>query len=402
MRRRGARRGRPGFEERRWHDGVGGWVANAAGVAGDPRPTAPLTAVAVATGADAYRGEGADGRGVDVALIDSGVARVPGLAGAVVDGPDLTPEAGTAAAFRDGFGHGTHLAGIMAGPVGLAPGARVVSVKVADRRGTTDLRSVVAGIDWVVRNRDTGGRAIRVLNLSLAADAFAGEQPDPLGAALERAWRAGIVVVVAAGNGGADAPGLDHPATEPFVLAVGASVGSRTGDRRDDAVAPFSSRGDDRRVPDLVAPGTSLVSLRAPGSDTDRRSPSARVGTTGFRGSGTSQAAAVVSGAAALVLSRSPGLAPDQVKALLTATATPLAGTDRRAQGAGVLDLRRAATTAPPAALSPLGPAPAPVLPATAEHLDLAVGWSGNRWSADRWSGNRWSGNRWSSASWGS
>jgi len=365
-----------------------------------PRPATPLASVAVTTGVAALRDAGADGRGVDVALVDTGVARVSGLAAAVVDGPDLTPEAATAAAGRDGFGHGTHLAGIIAGPDGLAPGARVVSVKVADRRGATDLRSVVAGIDWVVRNRSTGGRDIRVVNLSLGAEVPTPGASDPLAAAVERAWQAGIVVVVAAGNGGTGASGLDHPATDPFVVAVGASDSRGTADPADDRVARFSSRGDGQRAPDLVAPGTSIVSLRAPGSSADRRAPTARVGTAGFRGTGTSQAAAVVSAAAALVLSASPGLTPDQVKAVLTGSATPLPGAGHRAQGAGLLDLRRAAPREVPAVVQRW--APAPTAAAAAQRLAIAADWAGNRWAGNRWAGNRWAGNRWAGNRWSS
>jgi serine protease AprX len=370
-------------------------AATPAGAA--PRPAHPVTrlstvsTVAATVGTDAYLAAGSDGRGVDVALVDTGVADAPGLGSAVVRRADLTAEAATRAAGLDGFGHGTHLAGIVAG---LAPGAGVVSVKVADHRGATDLRTLVAGVDWVIRHRSTGGRNIRVLNLSLGVAATDGDLA-PLGAAVERAWRAGIVVVVAAGNGGRAAAGLDRPATEPFVLAVGASDSRGTADRSDDAVASFSSRGDARRVPDLVAPGTSVVSLRAPGSEADRRAPAARVGRSGFRGTGTSQSAAVASAAAALVLSRSPELTPDQVKAVLTGSAIPLPDAGRRAQGGGALDLWRALRTPAPAAAAP-DPSSA-AAPATTRD---AVIWSGNRWSGNRWSGNRWSGNRWSSASW--
>jgi serine protease AprX len=373
-------------------------VAVATPVAAAPRaPHAPTTlgSVAASIGTAAFRNGGADGRGVDVALVDTGVARVPVLAGAVVDGADLTSDA----TGRDGFGHGTHLAGIITGGAGLAPGARVVSVKVADRNGATDLRTVVAGIDWVVRNRTTGGRNIRVLNLSLGTDGLPAGAADPLAAAVERAWQAGIVVVVAAGNDGAGAAGLDRPATDPFVVAVGASDSRGTAGRADDVVASFSSRGDAHRAPDVVAPGTSVVSARAPGSAADHAAPAARLGVDGFRGSGTSQAAAVVSAAAALVLSRTPGLTPDQVKAVLTASATPLPGAGHRVQGAGLVDLRRAATTPVPAP-AVRHPSPAPSL-TSRDELSVAADWSGNRWRGNRWRGNRWRGNRWSSASWG-
>jgi serine protease AprX len=351
-----------------------------------------LESVAVTTGATAYRNSGADGRGIDVALVDTGVARVPALAGRVVDGVDLTADAGTGAAGRDREGHGTHLAGIIAG---VAPGARVVSVKVS-RKDDADTATLVAGIDWVVLHRHDGGRNIRVLNLSVGNDDRSGGTENPLNAAVERAWRAGIVVVTAAGNDGVRAAGLGSPASDPYVLAVAASDSRGTANPGDDVVAGFSSRGNVWRTPDLVAPGTSVLSVRAPGSGIDREHPSGRMGTGGFLGSGTSQSAAVVSGAVALVLSRATELAPDQVKGLLTTTAAPMRGVDVRAQGAGLLDLRAAFATRPPSTPQRWDAAGAP----TADGSSYR--WSGNRWRGNRWRGNRWRGNRWSSASWGS
>ena len=166
---------------------------------------------------------GLTGRGVDVALVDSGVADVPGLAGHVVAGPDLSLEAGTYAQDVDGFGHGTHLAGIIGGKapglLGVAPAARIVSVKVADRFGNADVSQVIAGIDWVVENAHTDGRDIRILNLAFGTDSRQDYVLDPLAYAAEVAWRSGIVVVVSAGNDGRLSAGLSDPASDPFVLA---------------------------------------------------------------------------------------------------------------------------------------------------------------------------------------
>ncbi len=171
-------------------------------------------------GADRLDPRAEGGAGIDVAIVDSGISPVPGLAGYVLDGPDFSSEAGDRAfAHLDAFGHGTHMAGIVAGRdasglgSGVAPGARVVNVKVADHAGATSLVRLLAGIDWVVRNAQRDGRNIRVLNLAFGTDSDGTYQNDPLALAVEQAWKRGIVVVVAAGNGG---PGDDR-ARQPGV-----------------------------------------------------------------------------------------------------------------------------------------------------------------------------------------
>jgi serine protease AprX len=357
--------------------------------------------------------DGLTGQGVDVALIDSGVAPVEGLTlpGKVVHGPDLSFEAqDDTLRTLDTYGHGTHLAGIIAGRdadaptdgryggehdrfLGIAPGARVVSLKVADASGATDVSQVIAAIDWVVQHRRDPGMNIRVLNLAFGTDSARPYADDPLAHAVEVAWRKGIVVVVAAGNDGTSLGRLRDPAYHPAVLAVGADVTQGTPSVDDDTIPAFSSRGDGVRNPDLVAPGRSLVSLRVPGSGIDEAYPQGRVNTRLFRGSGTSQAAAVASGAVALLLQQRPDLTPDQVKALLTGTAQPVPGADARAQGRGLLSMGRVRGTATPT-----------VGAATPEEEDESAGteetWNGSSWSGSSWSGSSWSGSSWSGSSW--
>ena len=152
---------------------------------------------------------------------------------------------------------------------------------------------------------------------------------------------------MSAGNGGPDTESLDSPAYDPYVVAVGAEDSGDTATLADDGIAPFSSRGSATRSPDVVAPGVAILSTRVPGSLLDEAFPAARIG-DGFRGSGTSQSAAVVSGAAALLVGARPRLEPDQVKALLRATARPLPGTDTSLQGAGVIDVAAAARSNAP------------------------------------------------------
>ncbi|HYO60431.1 MAG TPA: S8 family serine peptidase, partial [Actinomycetota bacterium] len=314
--------------------------------------------------------EGITGKGVDVAMIDSGVVPVQGLTvpGKVVNGPDLSFEAGSDDhRYLDTFGHGTHMAGIIAGRdaavgagkengdhdnfVGVAPDARIVNVKVASHNGATDVSQVIAAIDWVVQHRNSGGLNIRVLNLSFGTDGTQHYTLDPLAYAAEVAWHKGIVVVVAAGNSQFGSPALNNPAYDPYVLAVGASDTKGTFDTNDDVVPDWSARGDGLRNPDLVAPGKSVTSLRAPGSYIDQNHPEGRVNSRLFKGTGTSQAAAVVSGAAALLLQQRPTATPDQIKALMKSTASKMPVADAQAQGSGVLNLKAAAKAPTPAAV---------------------------------------------------
>jgi serine protease AprX len=329
------------------------------------------------TGATAMWEHGYTGEGIDVAVIDSGVVPVNGLRtpGKIVNGPDLSFEAqvctesgcqASPTQYLDTYGHGTHMAGIIAGRddnasaqtymnpdtfIGMAPGARVVSVKVADATGASDVSQVIAAIDWVVQHRKSNGLNIRVLNLSFGTDGVQDYQLDPLTYAAEVAWHSGIVVVVSAGNGGYGTAKLNNPAYDPYLIAVGGADSRGTYDVQDDVVPSWSSTGDGSRNPDLVAPGASVISLRAPGSYLDQAYPGARSGDRLFRGSGTSEAAAVVSGAAALLLDQRPKMTPDQVKALLTGSAQRLPVADARAQGAGILDLENARDARTPRAV---------------------------------------------------
>ena len=327
------------------------------------------------TGAASMWDAGYTGAGVDVALIDSGTVPVDGLrtAGKVVHGPDLSFEGRTCtllgckpgpAATLDTYGHGTHMAGIIAGRddaapgtvdgassgnfVGMAPDARIVSIKIADAQGRTDVSQAIAAIDWVIQHKNANGMNIRVLNMSFGTDGVQSYQLDPLAYAAEQAWHKGIVVVVAAGNAGYGSAKLNNPAYDPYLIAVGGSDGLGTATTDDDVVPSWSSTGDGTRNVDVVAPGQSVVSLRVPNSQLDAAYPAARTGERFFRGTGTSQSAAVVAGAAALLLEQRPGLTPDQVKALLMGSARQLSSADAAAQGAGLIDLAAASATATP------------------------------------------------------
>jgi len=410
-------------------------------------------------GAHAYWNAGYTGQGVGVAVIDSGVTPVDGLTtpGKVVNGPDLSFESQyPSLEYLDTFGHGTHMAGIIAGRdsavtsvsssdtthfLGMAPNAQIVSVKVADAMGQTDVSQVLAAIDWVVQHQNDNGMNIRVLNLSYGTDSNQSYVLDPLAYAAEQAWLHGIVVVVAAGNQGNWSDGLDNPAIDPYVIAVGASNTNNTTSVRNHFPASFTSAGDGTRNPDLSAPGVHVVSLRDPGSFVDDQfGAAASVNDRFFLGSGSSQAAAIVSGAAALLLSQRPGLTPDQVKALLDSHTHSMYGRTSL-KGSGELNLASVLNAATPNAVQTW---PASNGSGTLEasrgshHVVDANGtalsgeqdifgnamntsalaaseanasawnggifngssWSGSSWSGSSWSGGSWSGASWSGSSW--
>jgi subtilisin family serine protease len=398
--------------------------------------------------ADVFWQRGITGRGVDVALIDTGVLPVAGVDGKskLIYGPDISFESQDPDLRHfDTYGHGTHLAGIIAGRdggrreevgrpdrfMGMAPGARLISLKVANRVGAADVSQVIAAIDWVVQHGQKHGLNIRVLNLSFGTDGTQDYRLDPLSFAAEVAWRQGIVVVAAAGNGRTDGDGLNNPAYNPFLLAVGAADGRGTQRTNDDVIMSWSSRGDGVRNPDLVAPGRSVVSLRAYGSHLDELYPTARTGERFFRGSGTSQAAAVVAGAAALIVEQRPDIMPDQLKRLLVTTANQLSDASDRQQGAGMIDLRRAFRATTPDYSQDFEPATGTgsldasrgthhvVSPegdllrgevdifgnawTPEEWAEASAGgwsWSGGDWMGHSWSGHSWSGHSWSGSSW--
>ncbi len=280
---------------------------------------------------------GIDGQGVGVAVLDTGID------GALPDfqGPDgsrvlatavINPNAHTA---TDGLGHGTDVAGIIAGNgnelpasnplkgdyVGVAPGANLVSIKVSDERGNATVLDVIDGLQFAVDHQSDYN--IRVVNMSLDSVTPQSYRTDPLDAAAEAAWMHGIVVVAAAGNRGTDSDAVqDAPANDPYVITVGGADENGTADPSDDSVAPWSSRGttqDGFQKPDVYAPGAHIVSVLAPNSAFSTECLPCQTDGQYIRTSGTSMAAAVVSGLVADVLQAHPTWSPDQVKGALTA-----------------------------------------------------------------------------------
>jgi serine protease AprX len=341
--------------------------------AADTRPGS-LQGIAAITGARASWAAGYRGQGVDVAVVDTGVSPVPGLdaPGKVVNGADVSFDSQQPGmAFLDGYGHGTQLASIIAGNdgaddplnaaggfVGIAPGARIVNVRAGDALGRVDVTQVIAALDWIVANRRSGDLDIRVICLAFGTDSTQSYKLDPLAHAVENAWRHGIVVVTSAGNAGFDAgrssfhgdgrehavetPGLTMPAADPTVIAVGGADPHGTLATADDTAATFTSGGANDRNPDFLAPAVSVEGLRVPGSTVDHLYGATAGDGRYIRGSGTSQAAAVVAGLVADLLSARPALTPDQVKALLGSTANRLPDVSAALQGSGEVNLAAA------------------------------------------------------------
>ena len=298
----------------------------------------------------------ATGNGVGVAVIDTGISGdlpdfVTGGRSRVIASAVTNPCATDA---NDHFGHGTHVAGLIAGnslnnPVrrnlsgrymGVAPRANLISVKVSDDDGGTTVLDVIYGIQFAVDNKDRFN--IRVVNLSLSSTVAESYLTDPLDAAAESAWFAGLVVVGAAGNDGTAADAVSYaPGNDPHIITVGGVDDRGTRSRDDDILAPWSSRGvtqDGFQKPDVLAPGQRLVSALAIGSDFEKLCRRCVVGRAYFRLSGTSMSTAVVSGVAALMLEKRPGLTPNQVKGAMLSTLYNVPGTGASVDALAALD----------------------------------------------------------------
>jgi serine protease AprX len=373
------------------------------------------------------------GKGVGVAVLDTGVSPMPDFAGRLVHGPDLSGE-GT---LVDTYGHGTVMAGAIGGSgadsasldkgkhAGVAPGSTIVAVKVAGRNGAVDVSTVLQAMHWVSAYKDQFN--IRVMNLSWGVPSTQDPKIDPLNYAVQRLWQQGIVVVVAAGNSGPTAGTITKPGDDPLVVTVGAYNDKGTGKLEDDGQVDWTSAGPTAQglvKPDVVAPGRSLTLSRSYGSKVEVNNPKALVSPSYVRGSGSSQAAAVTSGIAALLIAARPSLTPDQVKHLLRTTAVPLSGETANEQGAGRIRLAAALTADP-------GPAYTQTPTATGlgsieksrggynvvtdcggvltdivgeidtrcEPWDPAT-WTGSMWKDDSWTGSMWKGAEWTGSMW--
>ncbi|MEW9671532.1 S8 family peptidase [Ammoniphilus sp. 3BR4] len=309
-----------------------------------------------AVGSDvAQRAGGLTGKGITIAILDTGIFPHPDLRNRIIGFRDFINNRNDVP--YDDHGHGTHVAGCAAGNgrmsrrrihgqprrgfIGTAPRANLVGVKVVNAQGRFNNSDLIAGIQWCLDHRTRF--KIRILNLSLVSDEINERCIDsPLCQAVEAAVKKGLVVTVAAGNRGPNNNTITSPGNSPLAITVGAVDDHNTITQPDDTVANFSSRGptrDGRTKPDIVAPGVNIISLRAPGSTDDVRKPGARVGKWYFTNSGTSMATPIVSGIVAQILQCRRNLAPRQVKTLLKLNAVNL-GLDINKQGNGEVNVR--------------------------------------------------------------
>jgi serine protease AprX len=377
-------------------------------------PHAPSDAFLQQTGATQLAAQGDTGQGVTVAVLDTGIDKLPDFSGRLIGGVDLS---GGDNPFHDGYGHGTFVAGLIAGDgassggeySGEAPGANLVSIKVAGASGVTSLATVISGLQWAVDHQQAYG--IKVLNISLGVQPTGSTVTDPLDQAVEAVWNAGIAVVASAGNAGPFNGTILSPGDDPLVITAGALDDMAQATVGDDTMTGFSSVGptspDGWVKPDLVTSGQSVVSLAAPGSTVYDGYPSARIGPANFAGSGTSFSAAITSGAAALVLADHPGLTPDQLKARLLGTTDPGPVGDPFVDGHGALNAYAAATAGPMnLAQSAAGLTPTPAGTTVSLSPTSAVDtWNANLWSGLSWTpappnGWVWDGILWSGLEW--
>lgn len=323
-------------------------------------------------GADLLHAQDITGRGVTIAVLDSGFWEHNALQRAT-DGKrrvlarydaiaDMTP-----AQMTDESGHGSHMSSIIGNSSatvitgkhtasvsykGVAPDANLIPIKVVDARGNADYLDILRGLQWVLDNHKSYN--IRVLNVSLAATPRFDYWDDPINQAVFKLWQAGITVIAAAGNDGPEYSTIGSPGNNPYVITVGAVTDSWTPmDRSDDYIPDFSSRGPTavgHIKPDIVAPGGHITGLVPPDSTLARESPDYVLPNGDFVSTGSSQAAALVSGIAALLLQVEPSLSNNDIKCMLTRTAEPAINPDGRlayspfVQGQGYASAARALT----------------------------------------------------------
>jgi serine protease AprX len=352
-----------------------------------------------------------------IAIVDSGIdATRPEFAGRIAADVNLTSLPGNSPG--DGRGHGTFVAGIAAGKLaghdGAAPTATIVSIDVMDDQGMARTSDVIRAADWILANKAQYG--IRVANFSLHSSVANSFMYDPLDKAVERLWFNGVVVVAAVGNYGYPdrASGVPFaPGNDPFVITVGASDTGKSVSANDDVAAPWSAYGytlDGFAKPDLAAPGRYMVGPVPVTSTLYAERPDHIVQPGYMELSGTSFAAPVVSGIAALILGRHPGFSPDQVKGALMLGAKPLPKATDLSEGVGEVSASRSVElNNPPSAnealtrfvvSDPVTGAPVFDSASWAEKAKDDASWAEASWDSASWAEASWDSASWAEASW--
>jgi serine protease AprX len=311
------------------------------------RITAQMNTARKSVNADAAQGRGLTGRGIAIGVLDTGVGHCR----------DLTEPKDRILVFKDFIngkskayddnGHGTHVTGIIAGNglvsngkyMGMAPEANIVSAKVLDEEGRGSTAEVLAGLQWLMDQKELYN--IRIINLSVGTPDNG--SADPLVRAVEAAWDAGIIVVAAAGNNGPKSSSVTSPGISRKIITVGASDDNSSVTIWGDNCVNFSGRGPTHECivkPDVLAPGTDIISCLTPDIEIKSDDPEDRKIVAGeyLSLSGTSMSTPIVSGAIALLLQKSPELTPDDVKYMLKKSAHNL-NYPINQQGFGLLDV---------------------------------------------------------------
>jgi serine protease AprX len=371
---------------------------------------------------------GYQGEGVTVAVIDSGIRKEKDFeidpsrnqpSTRILERKSFNPDSTSP---EDLYGHGTHVAGIVGGSgyksdgafAGIAPKINLISLKISDDVGQAYESDTVEALQWVFDHKDEYN--IRVVNLSIQSTVESTYHESGVDLAAEILWFNGVVVVVSAGNKG---PGGNFntihaaPANDPFVITVGASDERNTPERSDDTVTPFTAHGytpDGIWKPEIIAPGQDIISVLSIDGDWRFDYPDRLVqGREYFRLSGTSMAAPMVAGAAALLLQAEPDLTPDQVKHRLIATSDWIGSHH-------YMDVYAALTT-PTSEIANQGVMPHIMLAKMAmiaywasetgegnidwENIDwAAVNWNAVNWNAVNWNAVNWNAVNWNAVNW--
>jgi serine protease AprX len=353
---------------------------------------------------------GSTGDGVGIAVIDTGiqgdlpdfrVSQSDSNSRVIVDAV-VNPKATTAG---DKYGHGTHIAGLIAGNglnrsssdplygdyIGVAPNADLINVKASDDEGNVSTLDVIDGLQFVVDHKNDYN--IRVVNLSLNEATPSGYRTNPLDAAVEQAWNAGIVVVAASGNRGTASDAVQYaPGNDPFVITVGGLDDQNTADISDDTAASWSSTGTTKEgyaKPDFLAPGAHMTSTLARGSAITQLCSSCIVSSKYFRMGGTSMATGVASGAVALMVAKRPNLTPNQIKSALKNNLRQVPGVGMELDMSAILayggDLDDSNSYRPNTYIN---------------SSTGAIDFSRSSWSRSSWSRSSWSRSSWSRSSW--
>ncbi len=345
---------------------------------------------------------GLTGNGIGVAVIDSGVSPHTDFSTQKsISFNDISTNV------TDSYGHGTHVAGIIAGDgsasngayMGIAPDIKLYSLKISDETGMAYESDTVEAMQWVLDNKDAYN--IRVVNLSIQSTIEQSYHTSALDAAAEILWFNGVVVVAAAGNWPPDAFNPIHaaPANDPFIITVGASDEKGTASTRDDVIASYSAYDETQEFilkPEIIAPGSNIVSALAKQSDWATDHPERVVMGEYFRLSGTSMAAPMVTGAVALLLQDEPNLTPDQVKYRLLATAGKIG------KSPNYLNVY-AAVTGTTTASSNTGREASQLLWTGSDPITWgSVNWGSVNWGSVNWGSVNWGSVNWGSVNWGS